>query len=239
MSSVPSSDGRVDLSHLRKPYRDSSEAVKEDALPSLNPVKLFENWFNLVKESESVYEPNAVCVSTVNAEGRPSSRMVLLKGFGDDGFRFFTHYTSQKGRELEQNPNIALLFYWDSFNRQVRIEGKAHKLPQEDVEAYFKRRPKTSQLGAAISDQCSLISDRKALMDRYHALEKKIGDGDVPKPEKWGGFLVVPDKFEFWQGNTDRVHDRLIFRKSGPNETINPQLTKPAENCWVLERMLP
>lgn len=228
-----------DLSDMRKPYRDQDDGIEESKLPSKDPIKLFEAWFNMVKESGSVYEPNAFCICTASKDGQPSSRMVLLKGFGDDGFRFFTHYSSQKGQNIEENPKVSMLFYWDSFNRQVRIEGKAVKLPQEVAESYFKRRPQSSQIGAAISDQCSLIESREALMKKYDDLKAKLGEAIPEKPSTWGGYLVVPERFEFWQGNTNRVHDRIMFRRPRDNENIDGKLSKLAENGWVMERMLP
>lgn len=166
--------------------------------------------------------------------------MVLLKGFDNDGFRFFTHYSSQKGRNIAENPKVAMLFYWDSFNRQVRVEGKAQKLPQEVAVSYFKRRPLSSQIGAAISDQTSLICSRVSLMKKYDDLEKELGGKSPNKPDTWGGYLIKPVRFEFWQGNTNRVHDRIIFRRPHFDEVIdNEGLTKQAEDGWFLERMLP
>lgn len=228
-----------DLSDMRKPYRDQDDGIEESQLPSKDPIRLFGSWFNMAKESGTVYEPNAFCICTASKSGQPSARMVLLKGFGDDGFRFFTHYSSQKGRNIAENPKVSMLFYWDSFNRQVRIEGIAQKLPNEVGEDYFKRRPQSSQIGAAISDQSSLIESREALMKRYDDLKAQLGDAPPPKPDTWGGYIITPERFEFWQGNTNRVHDRIFFRRPVEGETIDPKLTKEAENGWLMERMLP
>lgn len=228
-----------DLSDMRKPYRDQDDGIEESNLPSRDPIKIFEAWFSMVKESKSVYEPNAFSICTASKDGQPSSRMVLLKGFGDDGFRFFTHYSSQKGQNIAENPKVAMLFYWDSFNRQVRIEGKASKLPEQVGEDYFKRRPQSSQIGAAISDQCSLIESREALMKRYDDLKAELGETPPPKPSTWGGYLVAPERFEFWQGNTNRVHDRIMFRRPREDEKIDGKLSREAENGWIMERMLP
>lgn len=228
-----------DLSDMRRPYRDQDDGIDESQLPSKDPIRLFELWFNMVKESNTIYEPNAFCICTANKEGQPSARMVLLKGFDNDGFRFFTHYSSQKGQNIAENPKVAMLFYWDSFNRQVRIEGKAQKLPQETSEDYFKRRPQSSQIGAAISDQSSLIESRDILMKRYDDLKAKLGNASPPKPETWGGYIIVPERFEFWQGNTNRVHDRIIFRYPRNGEQIDDKLSKPADNGWIMERLLP
>lgn len=228
-----------DLSDMRKPYRDQDDGIEESQLPSKDPIKLFEFWFNLVKESKSVYEPNAFCICTADKSGQPSARMVLLKGFGDDGFRFFTHYSSQKGRNIEENSKVAMLFYWDSFNRQVRVEGKAQKLPEQLGIDYFKRRPQSSQIGAAISDQSSLIESRELLMKKYEDLKDELGEKSPEKPKTWGGYLVVPERFEFWQGNTNRVHDRIMFRRANEADQVDGKLTKLAENGWLMERMLP
>lgn len=235
----PPTRAKNDLSDMRKPYRDQDDGIEESQLPSKDPIKLFEAWFNMVKESGSVYEPNAFCICTASKDGQPSSRMVLLKGFDSDGFRFFTHYSSQKGQNIAENPKVSMLFYWDSFNRQVRIEGLAEKLPEQVGEDYFKRRPQSSQIGAAISDQSSLIESREALMKKYDTLKAELGDASPAKPKTWGGYLVRPKRFEFWQGNTNRVHDRLMFRRPSEDEQIDGKLTRPAEDGWFLERMLP
>lgn len=228
-----------DLSDMRKPYRDQDDGIEESQLPSRNPIALFEAWFKMTKESGTVYEPNAFCICTASKEGQPSARMVLLKGFDQDGFRFFTHYSSQKGRNIAENPKVSMLFYWDSFNRQVRIEGTAKRLPEHVGEDYFNRRPQFSQIGAAISDQSSLIESREALMKKYDDLKAELGEKSPPKPSTWGGYLVIPERFEFWQGNTNRVHDRIIFKRATEGETIDSKLTRQAEDGWLMERMLP
>lgn len=237
--SSTSTRAKNDLSDMRKPYRDQDDGIEESQLPSLDPIKLFQDWFERVKESKSVYEPNAFCICTASKDGQPSARMVLLKGFDEEGFRFFSHYSSQKGQNIAENPKVAMLFYWDSFNRQVRVEGLAERLPQQTAEDYFKRRPQSSQIGAAISDQSSLIESREALMKRYDDLKAELGDATPPKPPTWGGFLIKPERFEFWQGNTNRVHDRIIFRRPKANEQPDGKLSRLAENGWIMERMLP
>lgn len=228
-----------DLSNMRRPYRDQDDGIEESSLPTRDPIKLFGNWFEMVKESGTVYEPNAVCVSTVGSSGQPTSRMVLLKGFGPEGFRFFTNLSSQKGRDLKENPKVAMLFYWDSFNRQVRIEGTGEILPESVAEEYFTKRPLTSQFGAAISDQCSLIESREALMTKYNDLVAKCGQTSPPRPPTWSGVLVKPERFEFWQGNTNRVHDRIIFRRLKHGEKPDGKFTRQAEDGWVMERLMP
>lgn len=228
-----------DLSDMRRDYRSIDDGLDESTLPTRDPIKLFGVWFEAVKQSKTIFEPNAFCLSTVNSEGAPSSRMVLLKGFDDDGFRFFTNYSSQKGQHISQRHNVAILFYWDSFNRQVRIEGVAEKLPDHIGEEYFKRRPQHSQVGAAISDQTSLVESREVLLNKYNQMLKELGDSSPPKPATWGGYIIKPNYFEFWQGNTSRVHDRITFRRSKPSETFDGKLTKEAENGWVMERKSP
>lgn len=236
---APPTRAKNDLSDMRKPYRDQDDGIEESQLPSRDPIKLFESWFMMAKESGTVYEPNAFCISTAAKDGQPSARMVLLKGFDEQGFRFFTHYSSQKGRNIAENPKVGMLFYWDSFNRQVRVEGVAERLSQEAAEEYFKRRPQSSQIGAAISDQCSLIESREALMKRYDELKTKLADRAPDKPATWGGYLIRPERFEFWQGNTNRVHDRIMFRRNREGEQPDGRLSRWAESGWVMERMLP
>lgn len=236
---APSTRAQNDLSDMRKPYRDQDDGIEESKLPSHDPIKLFDNWFQQAKESNTVYEPNAFSISTASRDGKPSSRMVLLKGFDDSGFRFFSHRSSQKGRNIAENPHVAMLFYWDSFNRQVRVEGVAKALDDEVAIDYFKRRPQSSQIGAAISDQCSLVESREALMKRYDNLKRELGDRPPAKPSTWGGYLIIPERLEFWQGNTNRVHDRIIFRKPRDGEELDEKITKKVENGWLMERMLP
>lgn len=239
-SNTNQTTAKNDLSDMRRPYRDQDDGIEESQLPSRDPITLFGNWFEIAKASNTVYEPNAFCISTCGPSNQPTSRMVLLKGFDEKGFQFFTHYSSQKGQDIEHNPKVAMLFYWDSFNRQVRIEGIAQKLPVETAENYFKRRPQSSQVGAAISDQKSLIESRTALMDKYDKLKAECGEEAPPKPPTWGGYLIVPHRFEFWQGNTNRVHDRILFRrKVSDDEKIDGKLTKEADNGWLMERQLP
>lgn len=231
--------GQNDLSDMRKPYRDQDDGLEETHLPSKDPIRLFGIWFAMAKESGTIYESNAFCICTASKDGQPSARMVLLKGFDDEGFRFFTHRTSQKGRNIAENPKVSMLFYWDSFNRQVRVEGLAKILPDEVADEYHRRRPQTSQVGAALSDQTSLIESRDALIKRYNDLKDELKGASPPRPETWGGYLIVPNRFEFWQGNTNRLHDRIIFRRPDEGQQVDGKLTRPAENGWVMERMLP
>ncbi|XP_015794932.1 pyridoxine-5'-phosphate oxidase [Tetranychus urticae] len=233
-----SSNYSVDLSAMRQPYKEDKEALLEKDLPSRDPIKLFEFWFQEAKQSGKIAEPNAVCVSTCTLDGYPSSRMVLLKGFGSDGFKFFTNMDSRKGQELRENPKAAMLFYWDPFNRQVRIEGNIEQVPDEEAKNYFEKRPKRSQIAAAISEQSKPILNRDALITKYTELEMKHAeDSFIVKPENWGGFKLIPKSFEFWQGQSSRLHDRIVFTKSIPDIKDVPYTE--AENGWLMYRLQP
>lgn len=167
-------------------------------------------------------------LATVSADGRPSARIVLLKGFGQDGFRFFSNYHSRKGRELEGNPFAALVFYWPAMNRSVRVEGRVEQLPAEASDQYFHSRPHGSQLGAAVSHQSSVLPSREDLAQRMEELKAKYPEGtEVPRPENWGGFLLRPDGIEFWQGQSSRLHDRIKFVRDS------------SEKEWTIQRLSP
>ncbi|KAK9503961.1 hypothetical protein O3M35_010411 [Rhynocoris fuscipes] len=206
------------LQGVRTKYKEPHEAFTEDQLVSKDdPFKQFHSWFEIVKGTKEIIEPNAVCIATADKNAVPSARMVLLKGYGPDGFEFFTHYTSRKGKEMDENPKAALLFYWDILHRQVRIEGNVKKLPIENADQYFKSRPVPSQIGSAASDQSKVVPNRDYLINKSKELEKIYEEtGDVKRPPQWGGYLIVPEYFEFWQGQSDRVHDRICYKK---NET--------------------
>jgi pyridoxamine 5'-phosphate oxidase len=225
---------------MRQPYKADSETLLEEDLPTKDPVELFTNWFQQAKNCKTIYEPNAVCLASADSNGQPSARMVLLKAFGAEGFKIFTNLCSRKGSELLSNPKAALLFYWDPMNRQVRVEGQALPLPDEEARQYFESRPKKSQLGAAISEQSAPIESRQAMIQKYVDLEEQFSDATfVPKPKTWGGFKIVPERFEFWQGQSSRLHDRIIFRKSTESDQIDGKLIKQAANGWVMERLQP
>ncbi|MCW3071054.1 MAG: Pyridoxamine 5-phosphate oxidase [Bacteroidetes bacterium] len=188
-----------------------------------NPVTQFSKWFREAVDAK-VNEPNAMALSTVSAEGKPSSRIVLLRNFDENGFVFYTNYTSRKGEEIMGNPNAALLFFWPELERQVRIEGILKKQTAEESDMYFNSRPRGSKLGAWTSTQSKVIADRNVLDEEYAKLDKKY-PGDVPRPAHWGGYVLTPQSVEFWQGRQSRLHDRILF-------------TLEKEN-WTIERLAP
>jgi pyridoxamine 5'-phosphate oxidase len=179
-----------------------------------NPFAQFEDWFQSAIK-HAVFEHNAMLLSTVS-NGRPSSRVVLLKQFDTTGFTFFTNYNSKKALEIDANPNVAITFYWPNIERQIRIEGKAEKTTKEASEAYFSTRPRDSQLAAWASHQSNPIQDRAALDAAMDAIAKEFPN-TIPLPEFWGGYKVVPDYFEFWQGRENRYHDRIVYAQEGDN----------------------
>jgi pyridoxamine 5'-phosphate oxidase len=210
-----------DLAARREDY--ARGGLVESDLAS-DPVAMFERWY-ADAVAAGLHEPNAMAVATASPEGVPSSRFVLLKGVSADGFVFFTNLGSRKGHELLANPRCALLFPWHPLERQVRVEGHAVELPRADVEAYFSSRPRGSQLGAWASHQSQVVGGRAALDEAYADAEARFDGVDVPVPDEWGGFLVRPERVEFWQGRTGRMHDRLVYRR--------------LDGGWATERLAP
>jgi pyridoxamine 5'-phosphate oxidase len=210
------------LADLRKDYSLSGLLEKDLAR---DPFRQFEKWFQEA-EAAKIAEPNAMVCALAADDGHPSSRVVLLKGFDGRGFVFYTNYDSRKGRELAANPRASLLFPWIAIERQVIIEGTVVRLSREESAAYFHSRPLASQLAAWASAQSTLLPSRAALDDAYKSVEKKYAAQEVPLPPHWGGYRVLPETAEFWQGRRSRLHDRLRYRRDKTGD-------------WIVERLAP
>jgi pyridoxamine 5'-phosphate oxidase len=209
------------LADLRNEYSQSE--LNEDSVDK-NPISQFNIWFSEALKSE-ILEPNAMILSTVNSEGQPSQRTVLLKAFDEKGFVFYTNYTSRKAKEMETNPNVSLLFPWYGLERQVIIQGSTEKVSQTESLKYFLSRPVGSQLGAWVSHQSSVITSRSILEMKLREMKDKFKNGKIPLPDFWGGFRVIPRTLEFWQGRPNRLHDRIHYDLQGKD--------------WMISRLAP
>lgn len=211
---------REDLANIR---RDYASTTLEEKTAAKDPLDQFRVWVNDAIHAE-VLDPNAMTLSTCGEDLRPAARIVLLKYYGDDGFTFFTNYTSKKGRQLEQNPNAALHFFWPELHRQILIQGRVEKFDKTAGDEYFLSRPVDSKIGAWASHQSAVVESREALDKRFAELQQKYGD-DVPPPPFWGGYTLRPECYEFWQGRVSRLHDRLVYSRSA--------------NAWEITRLAP
>ena len=211
----------MDLKDQRQEY--TLEILTEESVDT-NPFLQFTRWFEQAQEAQ-ILEPNAMSLCTVDPQGQPSVRTVLLKYFDESGFVFFSNHGSRKADEMKDNPQVAVLFPWLPLQRQVRIRGKAEKVGIMEASKYFASRPRGSQLGAWVSDQSQVVNNRQLLMDKFKQLKDRFSGKDVPMPKMWGGYRIVPHAFEFWQGGENRIHDRIQFRLS--------------DGTWIIERLMP
>ncbi len=210
------------VADLRKDY--TLEDLNETEVDP-NPFIQFKKWFDEAREAQLI-EPNAMTVATTTPEGKPSARIVLLKNFDERGFVFFSNYNSQKGQELAENPQAALVFWWAELERQVRICGRVEKISDSESDEYFNSRPFNSRLGAWASNQSEVIESREVLEQRLLELQAKYENQDVPRPSNWGGLRVIPAEIEFWQGRPSRLHDRLLY-------------TRLDDGSWKIQRLSP
>lgn len=212
-----------DLSNYRKSYEKG--ALLKSNVPE-NPLELFQKWFYEVDASNTIDEANAMTISTLGKDGYPKSRVVLLKRYTYEGFIFYTNYLSEKGRAIEENPNVCLSFFWHQAERQIIIKGIAEKISENLSDGYFETRPKGSQLSAIVSHQSEIIESRTVLDEKLKVLESKFEGKEVPRPNYWGGYLVRPVEIEFWQGRANRLHDRIRYKLDD-------------EYNWIIDRLSP
>jgi len=212
---------KENIQNLRQDYRSAS--LSENDVDN-NPILQFKKWFQDAVNSQ-LYEPNVMTLATSDRFGKPTARIVLLKGIDEDGFVFYTNYESKKGHDIVENPQAALVFFWPELERQVRIEGMVSKVSEEASSEYFHSRPVGSQIGATASPQSEVISDRESLERKVEQLTTQYAGQEIPRPLHWGGYLVEPTHVEFWQGRPSRLHDRIIYDF--------------VEGSWIINRLAP
>lgn len=211
----------MDISNFRREYLKGG--LQRENLAK-NPVQQFSAWFEQARKTD-IADPTAMILATVDPSGKPSQRTVLLKYFDDSGFVFFTNYESRKAREIAHNPRVSLLFVWLELERQIMISGEAKRISAADSARYFMSRPKDSQVAAWVSSQSHTLSSRQMLLQKFSEMKTKFGEGKIPLPSFWGGYKVVPDEYEFWQGRKNRLHDRFHYT--------------PGTDGWQIERLAP
>jgi pyridoxamine 5'-phosphate oxidase len=212
----------MDLADIRREY-GQGELTRQDL--NADPILQFDSWFKQAQQSE-IKDPSAMSLATADASGEVSVRTVLLKIYDQQGFVFFTNYESAKARQISENPKVALLFPWLNLDRQVKIRGRASRISTQESLKYFITRPRGSQLGAWVSQQSSVISSRAFLIAKLQEIKQRFADGDISLPEFWGGYRVVPESIEFWQGQPDRLHDRFRYQRQSNDD-------------WEIERLAP
>ena len=215
-----------DISNMRRSYERGGLSRADLAA---SPFAQFRAWFDEARETDDIIEPNAMALATVDADRQPNQRTVLLKAHDDEGFVFFTNYESAKSKEIENNPRVSLLFMWLALERQLKIQGRAERLSRSESVKYFLSRPIGSRLGAWVSEQSSVISGRSLLKAKLDEIKRKFANGEVPCPDFWGGYRIVPSRFEFWQGGRDRLHDRFEYVPANERE----------ESDWKINRLAP
>ena len=225
----------MDLSTIRREY--SEQGLSRSTLKS-DPFQQFEEWFEQACKAELI-EPNGMVLSTISPLGMPTQRTVLLKYFDRQGFVFFTNYHSRKAQHIGENPKVSLLFPWWGLERQVAITGQAEKVSTAESLKYFLSRPRGSQLGAWCSQQSTVISSRQLLEMQFEKIREKFAHQEIPLPDFWGGYRIVPDSFEFWQGRSNRLHDRFLYHRFEESNLDETRPTEPADRPWQIDRLSP